>query len=318
MGRAGITYSEITKAANELIEAGTTPTIEKIRAKIGTGSYTTIAALLKKWKEHHPTEHLSKTEGIPPTLIATIKELWLQLTEQANQRCQEMQDTASQHIEAEKQLRLTAEQNMAKFKKDNDALQDQLEQHSKLATTLQTQLTQAQQTVNEHAVTIQHLQETISTHISENKRLYALTQQLHKNLEHFQATTAQQRQQEQLQLREEKSKLEHQIKSLTDQLYKNRHAYDQEVRNNSALLEQFKTTEQQIDLQKKEINNHQNNQNELQQQLHSLTSKNKTLNALLDREKIHSKTLQRRYDSLLKSMTHFKKQRSEKPKKTPA
>ena len=141
---------------------------------------------------------------------------------------------------------------------------------------------------------------------------------MHKNLEHFQATTAQQRQQEQLQLREEKSKLEHQIKSLTDQLYKNRHAYDQEVRNNSALLEQFKTTEQQIDLQKKEINNHQNNQNELQQQLHSLTSKNKTLNALLDREKIHSKTLQRRYDSLLKSMTHFKKQRSEKPKKTPA
>lgn len=162
----------------------------------------------------------------------------------------------------------------------------------------------------------EHLNDTINTHKSENERLHTLTQQLHKNLEHFQAMTAKQHQQEQLTLHEEKSKLEHQIKSLTDKLYKTQQACEQEMRQNITLSDQLKIRTHQIEVQKDEASKQQKNQAALQQQLHGLTSERQTLSALLDREKTYSKSLQQRYDTMLKSNARLKKQKSKN--KTPA
>ena len=208
MGRAGITYTEVARAANELIEAGQTPTIERIRGHIGSGSYTTIAAYLKKWKAEHPTDQLAKTEGIPPALITTIKEIWTQLTKETNQRSQEIQATADEQIQSERNLRIDAENSAQQHKQAYQDIKDQFtqltEQHDKLQDQLQKQV----QTIKERDVKINHLNDTINTHQSENKQLHDLIDKLHKNLEHFQNTTAKQRQQEQLIFHEERTKLE--------------------------------------------------------------------------------------------------------------
>ena len=51
MGRAGILYSDVARVATQLVEAGNLPTVDTVRAALGgTGSKSTIAPYLKRWK----------------------------------------------------------------------------------------------------------------------------------------------------------------------------------------------------------------------------------------------------------------------------
>ena len=50
MARSGITYTEVSNAAKQLIAAGRSPTVETIRITLGTGSNSTINAHLRDWK----------------------------------------------------------------------------------------------------------------------------------------------------------------------------------------------------------------------------------------------------------------------------
>ena len=61
MARAGIIYSHVAKAAAALVAEGKNPTVDTIRAALGdTGSKSTIAPLLKRWKAS-----LIKTRPVP-------------------------------------------------------------------------------------------------------------------------------------------------------------------------------------------------------------------------------------------------------------
>src|SRR5436190_21799794 len=53
MGRTGITYENVAKAAAEILAEGAIPTIERIRVKLETGSYSTLGTLLKEWRAKH-------------------------------------------------------------------------------------------------------------------------------------------------------------------------------------------------------------------------------------------------------------------------
>ena len=50
MGRGGVTLTEVEQAALYLQDKGRTPTVDGVREYLGTGSRTTLAAHLKKWK----------------------------------------------------------------------------------------------------------------------------------------------------------------------------------------------------------------------------------------------------------------------------
>lgn len=51
MSNMGVTYEEITTVAESIVQAGDTPTIERIRIKLGRGSNTTISKYLGQWKQ---------------------------------------------------------------------------------------------------------------------------------------------------------------------------------------------------------------------------------------------------------------------------
>lgn len=51
MAREGITKAQVFNAADAISAAGQNPTVAGVRAKIGTGSFTTITAFLREWKE---------------------------------------------------------------------------------------------------------------------------------------------------------------------------------------------------------------------------------------------------------------------------
>lgn len=51
MAREGITQAQVFNAADQISTDGQQPTVAAIRTKLGTGSYTTITAMLRAWKQ---------------------------------------------------------------------------------------------------------------------------------------------------------------------------------------------------------------------------------------------------------------------------
>ena len=75
MARTGIEEKDVFEAANRLVEAGEVPTLQSIREKLGsTGSFATISAHLKKWREQKIQE--SPIPEPPEALATTLKQIW--------------------------------------------------------------------------------------------------------------------------------------------------------------------------------------------------------------------------------------------------
>lgn len=74
MARTGIEEKDVFEAANRLIEAGEIPTLQAIREKLGTGSFATISAHLKKWREQKIQE--SPIPEAPEAVSFALKQIW--------------------------------------------------------------------------------------------------------------------------------------------------------------------------------------------------------------------------------------------------
>jgi len=74
MARTGIEEKDVFEAAHRLVEAGEVPTLQAIREKLGTGSFATISAHLKKWREQKIQE--SPLPEPPEALAAALKQIW--------------------------------------------------------------------------------------------------------------------------------------------------------------------------------------------------------------------------------------------------
>lgn len=74
MGRAGILFSHVAKAAAKLVEEGKNPTVDNVREALGgTGSKSTIAPMLKCWKAEHIDDMVEAELGVPAELLHAIK-----------------------------------------------------------------------------------------------------------------------------------------------------------------------------------------------------------------------------------------------------
>lgn len=77
MARAGILYSDVAKAASQLVDSGKTPTVDTVRDAMGnTGSKSTIAPMLKRWKSEHQDTVTASDSGIPTSLLVAVKSLY--------------------------------------------------------------------------------------------------------------------------------------------------------------------------------------------------------------------------------------------------
>ncbi|SRR5579883_10580 len=87
MGRPGITYQDVVNAANQLLGQGKSPTIEHIRAFLGTGSSTTINNHLRTWKlEQGESQQLAMKEHLPAEWVFLMKGLWEKLVTQSEEQ----------------------------------------------------------------------------------------------------------------------------------------------------------------------------------------------------------------------------------------
>jgi len=81
VGRKGITYLDVVKAANELQGNGLNPTVDEVRLRLGTGSKSTIVPHLRQWRrQQNEAESIGVSEYSqelsPPRLLLMLKELF--------------------------------------------------------------------------------------------------------------------------------------------------------------------------------------------------------------------------------------------------
>lgn len=104
MARAGILYSDVARAAAKLVEDGRNPTVDGVREALGgTGSKSTIAPLLKRWKSEQQDTLAAAEPGLPASLLQAVQGLHQHMQAEF---MQQLEQARQQHAE---ELRITAE-----------------------------------------------------------------------------------------------------------------------------------------------------------------------------------------------------------------
>ncbi|WP_248746542.1 DNA-binding protein [Pseudomonas sp. MWU12-2037] len=219
MARSGVLYVHVANAAARLVAEGKNPTIDSIRAALGgTGSKSTLAPLLKRWKTAHPGTLAQAELGLPAELVLAVKGVY-----------EKVQTEAALQVEQAEQLHQTA----------TAALQEQLQQacveHDALLTAQgqQAQVLAAATTRSQGLAETVQRQEVILASLGSEKlgleqrlidragEVASLTQQLQQTrgqFEHYQVSVAQQRADERQSAEQRHQRLEHELAELRQRL----------------------------------------------------------------------------------------------------
>jgi chromosome segregation ATPase len=83
--RTGITQDQVNQAADTILAAGENPTVEKVRAALGTGSPNTVTRMLDSWRGQLGARltQLSILPEVPDLVGQAMLELWRLATEHA-------------------------------------------------------------------------------------------------------------------------------------------------------------------------------------------------------------------------------------------
>lgn len=83
----GITQDQVNTAADAILGAGENPTVEKVRAELGTGSPNTVTRMLDAWRSQlgERLRQLSTLPELPTPVGQAMMSLWQLATEHASQ-----------------------------------------------------------------------------------------------------------------------------------------------------------------------------------------------------------------------------------------
>jgi len=216
VARAGITYVDVVKAAETIQASGQEPTVDRVREQLKTGSKSTIAPLLKRWRSEEGV--IQSDRGLPSDLLEVVKSLYERLQQMANVRIEE----------AQQEFRAARDQ----------LLKDQAESQSKISqlTSRQQDLVQQNQHLTEEKLFLSksleeariNLARAESQRDSAVARVAELTavvgelkqenRDIRNHFEHYQQRTADDRHQEREQFRANQRQLQDQVDSQARQL----------------------------------------------------------------------------------------------------
>lgn len=212
MARAGITYTEVATAAARLSAAGKNPTVDTVREALGgTGSKSTIAPMLKRWKTEHQEQVIAHDVGLPADLLQAVKGLYEHLQQEANRNVQAAQDAlASAQHDFTAQLKVATE-NAATLLKERDTLQSLLTQER----TRSDQLTESNRTLQVARVKAEMeasgLAQRLADRQGEVESLSRQLEQTRTQFEHYQEAVAAQRAEERREAEQRCQRLEQEL-----------------------------------------------------------------------------------------------------------
>ena len=217
MARTGVGYMDIARAAEALKARGEEPTVDRVRAELGTGSKSTIAPLLKRWRtevEGGPVE----TGGLPRELVDALKSLYEQIQAQAEADIQTVREECEAAVGNLEQELSSLKQTLSARSGELEDMEQKLQASTEEGQSLQQQLAETRVALEksefqreEGAARIVELKTTVAEMKEENR-------QIREHFEHFQQRTAEDRQLERDQARLAADQLRHQMAGLGEQL----------------------------------------------------------------------------------------------------
>lgn len=212
MARAGVTYHDIAKAAEAIKAQSQEPTVDRVREHLGTGSKSTIAPLLKRWRSDRG--NFADTNGLPSDLVEVVKSLHERVQQMADHRIEQArQEFKGLNEELRKKLddadntimQLDARQ------KDLDMqigqLTEEIDRKSLTLEDMRVNLTKTELQRDEAISRVTDLKEIVTELKQENR-------DIRNHFEHYQQRTAEDRQQEREQFRATNQQMQNQLQEL--------------------------------------------------------------------------------------------------------
>ena len=216
MARIGVAYRDVAEAADAVKRRGEEPTVDRVRAELGTGSKSTIAPLLKQWR----TELLEEgvLQGLPADLVTALSALHQRTQQHAELQVEQMRAhiTAAEQEHTEAQLRS----------------KERIAELHRVATNLETELTQQKDALREQNQVLEQTRTALAKaeldrdyNAERADGLKVLAEEFRQenrdirdHFEHYQQRVAEDRQRERSQFDLVKQQLQDQFKELTARL----------------------------------------------------------------------------------------------------
>lgn len=216
MARAGITYYDVSKAAEAIKIQNQEPTVDRVREHLGTGSKSTIAPLLKRWRSDNG--ELADVSGLPNDLVEVVKALHERVQQMADQRiAQSRNEFKASNEELRKEL-TEARNSIVQLTDRQQDVSAQLSQiteakalQGKSLEEVRIKLATAEAQRDEALSRTAELKESVAELKQENK-------DIRDHFEHYQQRTAEDRQQEREQFHVVNQGLKDQIQDLQHRL----------------------------------------------------------------------------------------------------
>jgi chromosome segregation ATPase len=217
MGRLGVSYEEVAQAVQEAQGKGRSPTVDNVRLIIGSGSKSTIARHLRDWRNQQGIARGSDG-AIPSELLGLVKGLWERLRDTVEQKAYDYQCESDEKVKQTQQQLTQSQQRYAVLQEQHHQLEEQLHQQAKMVDELKNTLVLEQQEkakITERSASQEfHRQEQQN----EIERLHQLLKHVQHNLEHYQTTTQQLRQEQSLNIEKQRNEYEQRISQLQQQI----------------------------------------------------------------------------------------------------
>jgi chromosome segregation ATPase len=127
MARNGIQYSDVQQAIDVLLARGDTPSVQRIRDVLGTGSFTTISDHFRLWRsEREQNRDIPPPKGVPEAVVTMSSELWREAQDAANQALLHYREDANRQVESAQQLAEKAKQQASNAEQRESALAEHL------------------------------------------------------------------------------------------------------------------------------------------------------------------------------------------------
>ncbi|HET8701463.1 MAG TPA: DNA-binding protein, partial [Nitrococcus sp.] len=220
MARPGITYTQVADAASRLAAAGKNPTIDGIREALGgTGSKSTIAPLLKRWKATHQETVAQAELGLPLELLQALQGVYEKVqAEAAQQRAEAAQAHEAQQAELQEALRLT--------RGEHEALHAAYQEQERALTAAAARIQEQQDANHRQEVALASLDSEklgLERRLSDRAaEVTALTRQLtqaRQQFEHYQEAVARQRAEERQTAEQRQARLEQELAEVRERAF---------------------------------------------------------------------------------------------------
>lgn len=212
MARAGILYSSVAQAAAQLVAAGKNPTVDTVRDALGnTGSKSTIAPMLKRWKTEHQDQVLPQNTGLPADLLQTVKALYERLQQEAVEKIEVINTSMEAEKQAFKAQLNTANELTSTLAREKDDLNGLLGKEKTERVQLEKLHHQMHVAYTKAETEIAGLNQRLADRQSEINDMRRQLEQARIQFEHYQESTAQQRTEERQQAEQTRLRLENEL-----------------------------------------------------------------------------------------------------------